>query len=67
LLKVENETNVKFSLHIIELEANKSHENQPRINNNIAKDQTHQQVEREERLGGNLQKKLMYYFDLQSS
>jgi hypothetical protein len=43
LLKVENE-------------ANNFHENQLTINNNITKDQTHQQFEGEERLGGNLQK-----------
>jgi hypothetical protein len=42
LLKVENEANVKCFLHIIELEADNFHENQPTINNNIAKDQTHQ-------------------------
>jgi len=56
LLKVENEANVKCFFHIIELEANNFHENQLIINNNIAKDQTHQQFEREKRLGGNLQK-----------
>jgi hypothetical protein len=56
LLKVENEANVKRFFHIIELEANNFHENQPTINNNIAKYQTHQQVEGEERLGGNLYK-----------
>jgi hypothetical protein len=38
------------------LEAKNFHENQPTINNNIAKNQTHQQVEGEERLGGNLYK-----------
>jgi hypothetical protein len=54
LLKVENEANVKHFLHIIELEAKNFHENQPTINNNIAKNQTHQQVEGEERLGRNL-------------
>jgi hypothetical protein len=36
------------------LEAKNFHENQPTINNNIAKNQTHQQVEGEERLGRNL-------------
>jgi hypothetical protein len=54
LLKVENEANVKCFLHIIEFEADNFHANQPTINNNIAKDQTHQQFEGEERLGRNL-------------
>jgi hypothetical protein len=55
LLRAENEANVKCFFHIIELEAN-FHENQLTINNNIAKDPTHQQFEGEEKLGGNLQK-----------
>jgi len=56
LLRAENEANVKCFFHIIELEANNFHENQLTINNNIAKDPTHQQFEGEEKLGGNLQK-----------
>jgi hypothetical protein len=50
LLKIEDEANVKCLLRIKELEANNSCDNQSTINNN-AKDQVHQQVEKEEIFG----------------